>query len=145
MPVGWNCGDSLINNQIVIRLQKYILFFYPFFSCWISGWLFPRCSVWMPLLWFTQIMKSSNYWRPFFTLITTIIIFITMWICPGAVLLTRGHISPKFRIFPTVPPWVLLPPGLLVQRMQFPLKKPRFIPYTHAKLHLKCKGIIFLK
>lgn len=102
------------------------------FSWWISGWLFPRCWVWMPQPWLCQITKSSNHWRPFFTLIITITTFI-MLTCPGTVLLTRGLISPKSRTFLTPPPLTSLPPGL-----QFPFTKPRFLHYTETKLHLKC-------
>lgn len=130
-----NCENTLINiNSFKFKLKSIL------FSWWISGWLFLRCSVWMPRRWLSQIMKSSNYWRPFFVRTITTTTFITTWICRGTVLLTRGLISPKFRIFLTAPPSTFLRPGLLVQTTQFPFqkpKKPRFIHYTYVKLYLK--------
>lgn len=132
------CGDLQI---MPLKSNSDVFFF--LFSWWISGWLFPRCWVWMPQPQLFQTMKSSNYWSPFSTLIITITTIIIL-ICPGTVLLTRGLISPKSRTLLTSPPWIFLPPGLLIQGMQFPFMKPRFMHYTYlsAKLHLKCKGTI---
>lgn len=95
------------------------------FSCWISGWLSPRCWGWTPQLWLYLIMRSSNYWRTFFTITITITTTFIMLMQPGTARLTRGLIPTKSRTSLTAPRSASPPPDPLTQMMQFPLKKPK--------------------
>ncbi len=129
----WFTGElQLLNSNSDTLLSS--------FSWWISGRLFPRCWVWMPQLHPFQIMKSSNYWRCFSTLIITITTF-TMLLHPGTVLLTRGLISTKSRSFR--PAWIFPPPGLLIQAMQPKFTTPKPIHYTklHFNVNTLCQKV----
>lgn len=101
-----------INKRKVTRFLKTFEPGVSFFSWWISACWFLKRWAWMPQRWLFQIMKSSNYLKPFFMATVTVTTFIIMLTYLGTTRLTRDLTCNKSKNYPMALTWMLPPADL---------------------------------